>query len=148
MSSTKACKLGVNMLTSMITTLSSISPLERRSSNKCYSLHVKDYFSVRQVECKISIHKCYIAIFSREWGRPYKISDVKVSWYVPGQIEIDKVRLLINTYLLPVLEKLSDYSCGKNTLTRPQLRNFLKIINAVMSAHVYLPMWDEPAISL
>ncbi|XP_044747476.1 proteasome activator complex subunit 4-like [Coccinella septempunctata] len=130
MSSLRASKIGVNMLTNIITTLTSITPLERRSSNKSYSLHVKDFLSVR------------------EWAHPYEANELKVNWYVPGKFELENVQLLINTYLIPELDKLNDYSCGKITLSRPQLRNSLKIINAMMSAHLYLPMWDEPLVHL
>ncbi|XP_045481935.1 proteasome activator complex subunit 4-like isoform X2 [Harmonia axyridis] len=130
MTSVRASKISVNMLTYLLTTLATITPLERKSSNQSYSLHVKEFFSVR------------------EWAHPYTLNDLKVDWYIPGKDEVEKIQLIFNTYLIPELDKMENYSSGKIVLSRTELRNSLKIIKAMMAAHTLLPMWDEPPMDL
>ncbi|KAL3286253.1 hypothetical protein HHI36_000763 [Cryptolaemus montrouzieri] len=126
----QATKISVHMLTFMMSTLATTQPIERKSSNKSYSSHVKDFLPVR------------------EWGYSIQAKELKVDWYTPGEPEIQTIQLLTNKYLTPELDKMNKYCSEQLTLSRSELRNSLKIINAVMAAHTVLPIWEESPVML
>ncbi|KAK9875517.1 hypothetical protein WA026_007908 [Henosepilachna vigintioctopunctata] len=123
-------KISIRMLTFILATLTHYEPLERRSTNNPFSMHVKDFLPIR------------------EWGFTLRNRDLKLEWYIPGEKEIDTVRRLIYTYVIPELNKMNQYCRGELDLSRKQLRSSLLIINATMAANIALPMWNETSIQL
>lgn len=84
----------------------------------------------------------------RRWGVPEKLKDLNISWYIPGDVEINCVQDLVNRYLAPELETLAKYAQGEITLTREYLRRSLRIILAMLAGQTVFPIWDEPALQL
>lgn len=84
----------------------------------------------------------------RKWGVPEKLKDLNISWYIPGETEINCVQSLINNYLIPELDLLSKYANGELTVTREHLRRSLRIIISILAAQTVFPIWEEPALQL
>ncbi|XP_066249765.1 proteasome activator complex subunit 4B-like [Euwallacea similis] len=123
-------RLSARILELTLGSLSNVRPKDSRSSTKDYALPVKDFLSVR------------------EWGKPQKIKDLKIDWYVPGEVEIEAVQTLVHKYLIPELDLLERYSKGEKKLSRHELKCSLKIVNSVLCCHLLLPIWEEPTYKL
>lgn len=94
----------------------------------------------------LCIYQCLF--YFREWGIAQKISDLKISWYIPGKEEINVVQSLLNKYLVPELNRINQFVNGDIELTRQKLQQSLKVITSILSCQPLLPIWDEPAFQL
>ncbi|XP_060526500.1 proteasome activator complex subunit 4-like [Cylas formicarius] len=122
--------LSSRMLELLLYSLTDIRPNENRSCGVDYSTSVKNFLAIR------------------EWGKSQNVKDLKLSWYVPGANEVKTVEMLVWRYLLPELNTLTKYSGGELILTRQELKASLVILVSILSCHLLLPMWDEPAYQL
>ncbi|KAL1501106.1 hypothetical protein ABEB36_006493 [Hypothenemus hampei] len=130
MTSPDVQRLAAKTLSLILGSLSHIRPIEKRSSTTDYGAPIENFLSVR------------------EWAKPHKIQDINIEWYAPKDKEISAVQSLINKYLVPELKVLEEYSQGERKLNRQELKSTLKIITAILSCHLLLPIWKEPAYRL
>ena len=55
-------------------------------------------------------------VWSREeftWGKSYSLDDLKLEWYVPGNKELDVVKVLFEKYLRSQLTMLDQWVKGE-----------------------------------
>nr|CAH7732828.1 unnamed protein product [Callosobruchus chinensis] len=130
MSCLLASQLATKILELVMNSLTTTTAPEVRSSDTDYASHVKDFLPVR------------------EWGVAYQLSDIKISWYVPGPNEVQAVQQLLNKYLVPELQSLEKHTSGEITLSRQDLKQSLKIISSILFCHQLLPIWEEPVYHL
>ncbi|CAH1969247.1 unnamed protein product [Acanthoscelides obtectus] len=130
MSCLAASQFATKILESIMSSLTTIAATEVRSSERDYSVHVKDFLPIR------------------EWGIGYQLSDVKISWYVPGTHEVQAIQQLLNKYLLHELDTLKRHTSGEVTLSRQNLKQSLKIVYSILFCHSLLPIWEEPVYHL
>lgn len=126
----QANQLSARILELILASLTNISTRDSRSSDQDYGTPVKDFLPIR------------------EWGKAQSIEDLKISWYVPKEKEIEAVQLLVNKYLIPELETLNQFASGDLKISRQELKCTLKIIISILSCHLLLPIWEEPAYKL
>ncbi|XP_050294149.1 proteasome activator complex subunit 4B-like [Anthonomus grandis grandis] len=126
----EASALAARALEVILNTLTLIVPREYRSHTEDFGAPVDKFLSVRV------------------WGKPIKISELNINWYVPKEREISAVQHLVHKYLIPELEILEKYIDDKVKLTRQQLKCRIKIILSICTCHLLLPIWDEPPYTL
>ncbi|KAF5303620.1 hypothetical protein FQA39_LY09867 [Lamprigera yunnana] len=130
MASTQGSRLAAHVLNLLMTSLSFSQPLEYRSCSKSYDVPITEFLTIR------------------EWGEAGNIKNLNISWYVPGETELECIKMLLYKYLLPELEILDKYSLGEVVLERKQLNSHLRIVSAILACQSVLPLWKEPAIQL
>ncbi|KAK4885236.1 hypothetical protein RN001_001507 [Aquatica leii] len=130
MTSTQGSRIAAHILNLVMTSLSFTQPIEYRSCNTSYDVHIKDFLTIRK------------------WGEPGDLKNLNLSWYVPEKAEIDCIQMLLYKYLLPELDVLDKYSKGEMVLERKELRSRLRIVSAILACQSVLPLWKEPAIQL
>ncbi|XP_017776330.1 PREDICTED: proteasome activator complex subunit 4-like isoform X2 [Nicrophorus vespilloides] len=130
MASLQATVMGGRMLSIITTTLTFTQPKEYRSTSVPYDTSVKDYLPIR------------------EWGKAGQLKDLNISWYMPGEKEIECAQMLLNRYLIPELEKLEKYADGELELNREERRKSFKIVVASLGCHTVLPLWKEPPLKI
>ena len=63
-----------------------------------------------------------IYIFSQDWGASCDVDDVSIKWHIPSLEEKTFAKELLETFLLPVLDRLTQFTQG-NEMTRYVLRH-------------------------
>ena len=61
-------------------------------------------------------------IFSQDWGASCDVDDVSIKWHIPSLEEKTFAKELLETFLLPVLDRLTQFTQG-NEMTRYVLRH-------------------------
>ncbi|GFT37520.1 proteasome activator complex subunit 4 [Nephila pilipes] len=88
-------------------------------------------------------------LYIEDWGKPGDIYNLKLQYHVPSDEEIEVVRILIETFVVPEIEKLRQWSLKEITLPRDTVHRSLSIIyNGIHGACTSLPMWEEEQIQL
>lgn len=126
----QAGHFAARMLENLIGTLTWCTPSESKSCSQDYSLPVKDFLSIRK------------------WGKAEKCENLNITWYVPGNDEINCVQQLVNKYLVPELEKINKFSNDEYNFERQELQQSLFIIVAILAGQVVFPIWNEEPCNL
>lgn len=96
--STDGNKLACHLLKCILSSLSTITPCQYRSTQRDYN--DPDYPYVR------------------DWGQSADIDTFYVKWYIPGEEEIAAIQRIFSRYLTVQIDKLKGYCRDSNTLTR------------------------------
>ena len=63
-----------------------------------------------------------------------ELDNIAVEWYIPGDKEIGAVNFLLQRYLAPVLNDLSQFSSGEISLDKETLQRTLKLVLKILNA--------------
>ena len=63
-----------------------------------------------------------------------ELDKISVKWYIPGDKEIGAVNFLLQRYLAPVLNDLSQFSSGEISLDKETLQRTLKLVLKILNA--------------
>ncbi len=81
--------------------------------------------------------------WSREsfhWGKSQKLDELQVTWYIPGKVELDMARGLLDRYLLPSLETLTKWTAKEIELEKEEvLRDLRRIYKIISGCSEVLP---------
>ena len=63
-----------------------------------------------------------------------ELDNIAVEWYIPGEKEIAAVNFLLQRYLAPILNDLSQFSSGELSLDNETLQRTLKLVLKIVNA--------------
>ncbi|EFN87710.1 proteasome activator complex subunit 4B [Harpegnathos saltator] len=128
--STDGNKLACHLLNCILTSLSTITPCQYRSSTK------RDYNDPNYP-------------YVRDWGQSADIDTFRIIWYTPGEEEIATIQRIFSRYLTVQIDKLKGYCMDSSTLTREELSVCLNIVcNIIRGSEFVLPVWTEAPLKL
>ncbi|KAG6452438.1 hypothetical protein O3G_MSEX007632 [Manduca sexta] len=122
----RACEI----LSHMLTSLSSIDLKEWRSSPKDYSAAPEKWLPIR------------------EWGYGCLLKEVDFKWHVPSKAEADCAQMLLDRYLKPELLRIRQWLSGERNMCRERRLRCFYIISAALSCGTFLPQPEEDSVML
>ncbi|XP_011874622.1 PREDICTED: proteasome activator complex subunit 4-like [Vollenhovia emeryi] len=127
--STDGNRLACFLLKRILTSLSTITPWQCRSSERDYNDPNYPYF--------------------KEWGQGADLDNFHINWYIPGEEEIAVVQRIFLKYLTVEIDKLNSYCKNTSILSREELLASLNTVSSIVkgSASV-LPVWTEAPLEL
>ncbi|XP_014486142.1 PREDICTED: proteasome activator complex subunit 4B-like [Dinoponera quadriceps] len=127
--STDGNKLACHLLKCILTSLSTITPYQYRSTKRSYN--DPDYPYVR------------------DWGQSADVNTFDIKWYIPGEEEIATIQRIFARYLTVQIDKLRSYCADSSTLSREQLFVCLNIVCGIIrGSETILPIWEETPLEL
>ncbi|GFW26343.1 proteasome activator complex subunit 4 [Trichonephila clavipes] len=88
-------------------------------------------------------------LYIEDWGKSGDLYDLKVQYHLPSDEEIEVAKTLIETFVVPEVEKLRQWSLKEITLPRDTVHRSLSIIYyGIYGACTSLPLWEEEQILL
>ncbi|XP_032665023.1 proteasome activator complex subunit 4-like isoform X2 [Odontomachus brunneus] len=129
MKSTNGNKLACHLLKCILTSLSTITLYQYKSTTKDYNDPNYPYV--------------------RDWGQSIDIHKFHIKWYTPGAEEIATIQRIFSRYLTAPIEKLKRYCADSSTLTRDELFVCLNIVCSIIrGCESVLPVWKETPLEL
>jgi proteasome activator subunit 4 len=80
----------------------------------------------------------------QDWGKPGNIHDLKLTWHIPNEAEVEAAQNLVSSVLGQELKALRDFSNDQLDISKDQLRTRLLIVNNILlGCGSILPFWGE-----
>ncbi|KAF2365248.1 Proteasome activator Blm10 mid region [Trinorchestia longiramus] len=127
-----AQQLSVALFGNLLASLSTSSTVDYRSITNDWEEPYSSFLPIR----------CWGSLIPGGW------SSMKVQWVQPGIRERDAVTLLLNTFLVPHLDKLDAAAKDLSSVTKEELHLSLLIVQETLNAGPILPAWEEEPIEL
>ena len=113
-----------SILLHILSSLTSVTPVEYRSVPGSFSKPIKDYLPIKVwmlyhlfsfVPTSVM---CIGLLWFQDWGKPGNPHDMQLKWYVPGNNEVACVQSLVSRYLPPELQCIENFILHDVQLTR------------------------------